>query len=242
MPAERFYINDPSLTVNKLVFLEKEEFHHLVHVMRLRAGETVELMNGMGSLAEALIQSIEKQRATLQIQSLHTESPPHYQLILAQALPRLPKLEYILEKSVELGVSDLWLFPGILSEKKELSSSQMERTHHIIVSAMKQCGRLFLPRFRLCSEILSWTADGIPSAAFFGDTDPSSPPFLEYLLSLSSSSLFMAIGPEKGFHEKEILYMKKNLHLKGVKLHENILRTETAATHFLSLSSAFILK
>ncbi len=241
MPAERFYLKDPSFTLNTTVTLEGDEFHHLAHVMRLRVGETAELINGMGSLAGATLQSIGKHSATLQINSVHKEEPPAYQLILAQALPRLPKLEYILEKSVELGVTDLWLFPGILSEKKDLSSTQLQRIHHIILSAMKQCGRLYLPNLQILPSITGWTAKDIPSLAFFGSTDPAAPKFIDDLLKISSSSLLMAIGPEKGFEKQEILYMEKTLHLKGVNIHKNILRAETAATHALSLASAFVM-
>lgn len=239
MPAERFYIQDPSFTLKKLIILEKEEFHHLMNVMRLKVGERVELINGTGALAEAAIESINKKNAILSIESIHIEPVSSYQLILAQALPRLPRLEYILEKSVELGVTDLWLFPGTFSEKKDLSPSQLERIHHIIVSAMKQCGRLYIPKVSFRPSLLSWTLKEIPSHAFFGDTRPNAPTFLQELLSLDSQSLFIVIGPEKGFQEKEVFFMEKNLHLKGVKLHENILRTETAAIHALSLASSF---
>jgi len=241
MPAERFYIKDPSFKVSNFVTLEKEEFHHLHHVMRLKAGELVDLVDGMGSIAQAQIQVIDKHIATLEVQSIDKKPPPKYKLILAQALPRPAKLEYIIEKSVELGVTELWLFPGALSEKKELSPSQATRMHNISVSAMKQCGRLFLPNITFFPSILSWTPEKIPPDAFFGDTDPSAPSFLSSLQSLDSSSALIAIGPEKGFHDKEVLHMEQILSLKGVKLHQNILRTETAAIHSISLLSTFVL-
>ncbi len=242
MPAERFYIKDPSFSIKKLITLEKEEFHHLFNVMRLKVGEIVDLIDGKGSVASARIQSIGKHSASLQIQSIHKETTPSYRLILAQAIPRLSNLEYIIEKGVELGVTDLWLFPGTLSEKKELSPSQIERIHHITLSAIKQCGRLFLPNIIFRPSLLSWSPEELPSDSFFGDTRPSAPLFLNSLLSLSSSSLLFAIGPEKGFQEQEVIYMENTLSMKGVKLHQNILRAETAAVHSLSLSSAFILK
>lgn len=240
MPAERFFIQDSSFFINKGVLLEGDEFHHLVHVMRLRVGETAELINGMGSLAEATVKAIGKHSAKLQITSVHTEKPPKYRLILAEALPRFTKLEYVIEKSVELGVTDLWLFPGKLSEKKNLSLTQVERILHITLSAIKQCGRLLIPKIQILPSILEWKQENIPPAAFFGDTDPSAPSFLKALQSLDSSSLLIAIGPEKGFHEDEVIYMEKTLSIKGVSLHKNILRTETAAIHALSLASAFV--
>src|SRR3989339_1718221 len=239
MPAERFYIQGSTLIIDEIFSLEKEEFHHLAHVMRGKVGDKVELINGLGSLAQAVVLSIEKHKAFLKIESVFQEKPPSYQLILAQALPRLPKLEFIIEKSVELGVTDLWLLPGILSEKKDFSENQIERIHHITLSALKQCGRLFIPNIIFKPSLLNWNSEEVPANSFFGDTEPNAPHFLNKLLSKASSPLLIVIGPEKGFHEKEALYMKDHLHMKGVKLHHNILRAETAAIHSVSLASSF---
>jgi 16S rRNA (uracil1498-N3)-methyltransferase len=237
MPDNRFFLQAPIFEKNQLLFLEKEEFHHLSHVMRLKAGETIELINGLGYLAEASIVSLEKHRASLSITSVYTENPPSYRLVLAQAFPRIPRLEYIIEKSVELGVTELWLFPGILSEKKEISPSGLERLHHIAFSAVKQCGRLFMPKILILPPLQKWKHQDIPSHAFFGDTRHSRAPFPS---SLSSNSFLIVIGPEKGLHEKEVLHLETHLHMQGIALHKNILRTDTAAICALSLASFFL--
>lgn len=236
MPAERFYVKEPFFE-NQSIFLKEEEFHHLSHVMRLKVGEEVELINGEGSLANATISSLEKQRALLSIQKTHQGVKPPYRLILAQALPRMPRLEYILEKSVELGVTDLWLFPGSLSEKKEISPSQNQRIHHVIISALKQCGRLFAPNLLFLPSLFSWDPASLPPHSFFGDTRAEAPFFSTLLQSQKTSSLLIAIGPEKGFHEKETLFLEQ--HLKGIKLHDNILRTDTAAITAVSSGYSF---
>ncbi len=235
MPDNRFYIEVSTFTLNQSLFLEKEEFHHLAHVMRLKAGETVELINGTGSLAEAELISLDKHRASLRVTSIHEGKQRSHRLILAQALPRLPRLEYIIEKSVELGVTELWLFPGMFSEKKDISPSGMERLHHIVLSAIKQCGRLFMPKMILLPPLLKWTCEEVPSNAFFGDTRSSALPFPN---SAPSNSFLIVIGPEKGLHEKEVSHLETNLHMTGIKLHENILRTDTAAICAISLASS----
>lgn len=240
MPVERFYINEP-LEKNRTIFLKKEEFHHLSHVIRLKSGEQVEIINGNGVLAQGEIASIERSQAAITISSIREEAPTTSEIILAQALPRQPRLEYILEKSVEIGVTKLWLFPGMLSEKKEFSPSQIERIHHIIISAAKQCGRLYLPTVILSPPLLSWQSNSLPKSSFFGDTRLNKTPFLEILLAQKEKSILIAIGPEKGFHEKETTWMEENLGMRGVHLHPNILRTDTAAIYSLSLASAFLL-
>ncbi len=240
MPVERFYI-ESELNQETHVLLKNEELHHLAHVVRIKEGEIIELLNGKGSLATAQVEKITRQHAELKILSTTTSPTPSYELILAQAIPRQPRLEYILEKAVELGVTKIWLFPGELSEKKSLSPSHLERAHYIITSAMKQCGRLFAPELILTPSLFNWDPTSLPKASFFGDTDPKAKPFLSYLINEKPTSLCIVIGSEKGFNPKETAWMKDTLHLQGVHLHPNILRTDTAAIASLSLASAFIL-
>jgi 16S rRNA (uracil1498-N3)-methyltransferase len=236
MPAERFYLKSP-LIPDQTVSLIDEEFHHLSHVMRLKAGEEIQLVNGEGCLAKAKISSLLKKEALISIEHVEHQSPSLHRLVLAQAFPRLPRLEYLLEKSVELGVTDIWLFPGELSEKTELSPSGLKRVHHILISAMKQCGSLFLPSLRILPPLLQWDSKELPSYCFFGDTDPSAPALYEMLENApkTPSSFLIAIGPEKGFSEKEELFMKNPLSFQGVKLHKHILRTDTAAISSLAI-------
>lgn len=237
MPAERFFI-DACFKKGGILLIKEEEFHHLAHVTRVRAKETIELVNGKGDLATAYVESIEKHHATVCLQTVETTKPPARSLILAQALTRPSRLEYIVEKSVELGITELWLFEGILSEKK-ISPSQEKRIHTILISALKQCGRLFLPKLILAPPLLSWKKDELLATAFFGDTKPEAPSFLSALSKEKSSSYLVVIGPEKGFHAKETLFMEKNLQIQGISLHKNILRADTAAICALSLASAF---
>lgn len=239
MPVDRFYLNE-ELKEKATFFLKDEELHHLAHVLRIKEGEVTQLINGKGLLAEAKVEKIGKKGAELKILSLQKEPTPSYELILAQALPRQPRLEYILEKSVELGVTKILLFPGELSEKKTLFPSGLERAQHILISAMKQCGRLFMPELILAPPIFSWDPSSLPKASFFGDTDPTAKSFLSHLTAEKTTSLCVIIGPEKGFHAKEVTHMKDNLQILGVHLHPNILRTDTAAICSLSLASNFI--
>ncbi|MBS0627090.1 MAG: 16S rRNA (uracil(1498)-N(3))-methyltransferase [Verrucomicrobia bacterium] len=238
MPVDRFYLNQ-DLIQEDLIFLKEDEFHHLAHVLRVKEGETIEILNGKGSLASAKVEKIEKHQARLSILSSNQSPKPSYELILAQAIPRQPRLEYILEKSVELGATQIWLFPGELSEKKTLSSSGLERAHHILISAMKQCGRLFIPSLSLSPPISSWDPSSLPKSSFFGDTNPDAKSFLSCLKAETINSCCIVIGPEKGFHAKEISHLK-SLEIRGVHLHSNILRTDTAAICSLSLASSFI--
>lgn len=230
MPHNRYYLDAP-LNENETVTLADEEFHHLSRVLRARVGDAVEIVNGHGQLAHAHLVELAKKEARLEIKALE-EANPKPPLILAQALTRMNHLEWIIEKGTELGATSFWLFPGILSEKDELSPTQSLRLKHLAISAMKQCGRLDLPSIELKPPLLKWQPlqgtllFGDPRAPFLWESDLTRP--------LPSPTIFL-IGPESGFEEQEVDFMQNVLKAKGVRLHSNILRAETASLTALSL-------
>lgn len=215
MPAERFYIDAP---LADRLRLSGPEFHHLAHVMRISPGEEIELVNGRGALAQARVLSLTKQEAQLEIIAATQTPLLPPRLILAIPLLRPSKLELIIEKCTELGADAFWLYPAAHSDKESLSSNQIERLHHIAVSAMKQCGRLDLPKMQIFAHLEDLFHREAPY--FFGDTRPSAPPLAP------QETAVMITGPEKGFTEKELQCLEKKA--KGVCLHKNILRAETA--------------
>lgn len=238
MPVERYFLNEP-LAAGDQKSLKEGEFHHLAHVIRTRVGEEVELVNGQGSLAVAVVESINKSQAALTIVSAHQEAPPKVRLILAQALPKPNRLDFILEKGTELGVTDFWLFPGHYSPKKEMFPNQIERAQTLTIAALKQCGRLYTPHVEIKPPLSKWTS--LEGAAFFGDVNPAAPPFARHWQNWSGQETYIwLIGPESGFSSEEEDKMRA-LGAKGVKLHANILRTDTAALTAMALLSHYLL-
>ncbi|MEI8365176.1 MAG: RsmE family RNA methyltransferase [Parachlamydiaceae bacterium] len=233
MPAERYYYPQ-SLENNTPIYLEGQEHHHLVNVMRTRLGEEVEVVNGQGQLAATTVESLEKKRAVLSVQTVFTANPPTIKIILAQGLPRFARLELIMEKCTELGMTEIWLFPAARSEKKDLSESQFTRLETIAVASMKQCGRLFLPKIVVMPPLKRWTETPVKTC-YFGDLREGAPKVHNAWPAGSQEALFF-VGPESGFTEDEVKQME-SLHATGVKLHSNVLRTETAAIAALSLVS-----
>lgn len=215
MPAERFYVDAP---LKDIVTIEGPEQHHLVHVMRTRIGDEVELVNGKGSLAKAKVIALSKRDATLQILSTQDFPLPPPHLTLAIPLMRPAKLELIIEKCTELGANAFLLYPAQHSEKDDLSEHQQERLKFIAVSAMKQCGRLDLPEIKLLSRFEEIFTS--PATYLFGDTRPNATP------AKANGNIVFLTGPEKGFSDKEVKLLDQKG--KGVRLHKNILRAETA--------------
>lgn len=212
------------LQVGNPIVLSSEEEKHL-RVMRIREGEIIEIINGKGILAKGVIQG-----KGIEILSLHEAPPSPLQVIIAQAIPKANRLDLIVEKGTELGMQELWLFPGDLSEKKELSQTLLHRLETIAIAATKQCGRLFIPKIVIKAPLNEWENLVLP--AYFGDTAGSAPPFIQSWHKEKAMLFF--VGPEKGFSKKEETHLR-HLGAQGVKIHPYILRTDTAAIAFLSI-------
>lgn len=215
MPADRFFIDAP---LEGTLVLEGAELHHLIHVMRLDQGDTIELVNGRGDLAEARIDLISKKGAHLHIlSSRHT--PLAKTLYLAIPIMRASKLELVIEKCTELGAHAFWIYLADHSEVKELSKSKLERLMTIAISALKQSGRLYLPSievFKSLQELLQQEAPPL----FFGSLEGNQG------FPKEKESILFASGPEKGFSQKERSLLEKKG--EGILINPNILRAETA--------------
>lgn len=210
MPHNRFFVDQPLIRGETIDL--KEEARHL-KVMRIREGETIEIVNGRHQLGFATVQG---KGATL---TAVEERPAPKALILCQAIPRMNRLDTIVEKGTELGMTELWLFPAERSEKKSLSKNQLERVAQITIAALKQCGRLDLPKIVVKPPLLEWESAPLP--AFYGDTGTQAP-------QMTGGGKACFIGPEAGFSSKEEAHLM-TIGVSGAKLHNHILRTDTAA-------------
>lgn len=233
MPECRFFIDSP-LKEDQEVFLQDEEMRHLI-VMRPEIGDTIEIVNGKGDLAEARITQFNKKETILLIKSIHHEPEDSLKLIIAQGMPKLPRLDIILEKGTELGMTELWLFPGDKSDKVGLSKNQSDRIKKILIASMKQCGRLHIPKVQIIDPIAKWNA--LPYPLFYGAFGESIPSFTSALkANPPQTGVIFVVGPESGISHQEEKHLKK-LKAHGVSLHKNILRTDTAPLAALTLMS-----
>lgn len=238
MPIERYFLEE-SFQLNEDKILTGTEFHHLARVMRTRKGDCVEIVNGKGFLAKAIVQNIIKEQAILHIKDLEITKENKSTVILAQAFPRLNRLDFILEKGTELGVDQFWLFPGMLSQKKDFSVNQLERTRALTIAAMKQCGRLTLPSVKIMPSLDQWSSLG--GTAFFGDLDKEAPLFWSALCQgeiISPVTFF--VGPESGWAKEEIKILKSK-NVISVQLHDHVLCTDTASLAAISLIHHWLL-
>ncbi len=231
MPHDRYYIDLP-LEKGKTYAITEGEWHHLAHVSRAKVGAPLELVNGRGQLGQARVEALGKRSANVHVEQVYTGAVPKASVILALGMPRKSNLDWVIEKGTELGAAEFWLFPGMRSEIVELKSTMLTRLNHLAIAAMKQSGRLDLPAIHLKPPLLQWKP--LEGTLLFGDLT-SEAPYLWTLEPIDTLPAVLFIGPEKGFDPREETFLRETLKAKGVRLHPNILRAETAPLVALSL-------
>lgn len=226
MPANRYFYPE-KFHLSESIFLEEKEASHLTKVMRQRIGDEIELINGKGELASGKIIAAHKDKAEIEITHITTGKPDDFSLVLALAFLKPQHLEFALEKAVELGVSEIWLFPADRSEKREISDTYKQRLDTILIASCKQCGRLFSPKLIIKKDLKSCIEPD--RLTFVGSPDSSLKKLSSYQAEITlKRAITICIGPEAGFSMKELETLTK-LSVQNVHFHPNTLRAETAA-------------
>lgn len=230
MPHNRFFL-ESSFQESDILSVTGKELHHL-NVGRIRLKEKIELVNGKRQLAIGSIVQKEKTYMQIEILSVFTEDAKP-SIILAQGIAKMNHLEWIMEKATELNTTEFWLFPGELSEKKGVSEQQLYRLQALCIAALKQCGRLDLPSIKIKPPLNLWQQ--VKATMLVGYPSIQNPYLWEIPKNEFISPIIFCIGPEKGLSDREKSYVISHLHAKPVRLHPNILRTETASLVALSV-------
>lgn len=227
MSENRFYVDLP-LVENQVIELSPEELHHL-RVMRKKEGEWIELVNGKNQLAEATIVKLEKKTSLFRLHSVQTKNTEKRNITLCQALFESNKIEWIVEKTTELGVNSIWFFPATRSKKRVLSEHEKTRLMKHSIASMKQSGRWDLPKIEVFPSL---QALPLSSSLYFGDIHKES---FSYSFDPQQDCMIV-IGPPSGFTEKEEEYLLSKKAI-GISLSKNILRAETAAVVAIGLAA-----
>ena len=217
-----FYI---SAFKGSTVQLTPDESKHCIKVLRLKKGDRVQLMNGLGSIFEAVIGIPDPKACILDI--VKEEQFPNlrsYQLTIAIAPTKnMDRFEWFVEKATEIGIDNILPILCKHSERKELKLDRLEKR---LVSAMKPSGQTYLPelsRLTPFAEVVSRPFEGDKLIAHCVAGEKHS---LKNVVSPGKNVLLL-IGPEGDFDPSEIkLALEKGF--LPVSLGESRLRTETA--------------
>ena len=229
----------PELSSSSYKCTNIKQIHHLAKVLRLKANDPVELFDGQGTIANGVIQEIEKDYINFHIDDISFMQNP-YQKSYQAIIPYIKKenLIYSLQKLIELGVNSILIYkPDHLDQslaKKDLSKLNL-RLEEAMISACEQSGCNHVPTIHYFNEL----KECLHSIKITSDTeglfvlDTIANRFIKDHEILSLNSITLITGPESGFSETE-RHMIKELGLQSLKIGHYVLRAETAPVVGLS--------
>jgi len=234
MPLHRFYCNPISEPTTELAGAEA---HHLASVLRLGTGDKVELFDGAGALATALISAIRKNKVTLRLENIQRIAPAKScRIIIAASVAKGARLDWLIEKCTELGIDRICPVIFERTVKHPENPRNVERWTNLAISAAKQCKRLFLPQIDApmsLKDALKTIKNDYPTRRLlFGCPLPDSPALVA--MHLGSADVAAFTGPEGGLTDDEIRLLNDD-GAQPVRLTDTILRVETAAMAFAAI-------
>jgi 16S rRNA (uracil1498-N3)-methyltransferase len=217
-----------------VIYLDDEESRHAVKVLRLTEDSEIQLTDGKGSFYQAKITKANPKKCEFEItnQSKQQSHPTFRHLAIAPT-KNLDRIEWFLEKAVELGIDRISFLNCEHSERKVLKLDRLEKK---AVSAMKQSGQSFLPQLDEMTALKSFLKESKAENKFIAYVDFGNEAHLKDLVQSDQSNLIL-IGPEGDFSPKEVELALEAGFIK-VSLGLNRLRTETAgiaAVHLMNL-------
>lgn len=227
------------IDINTDIVLDTKASNHLLRVLRLEIDASLTLFNGDGGEFFAKISAIKNHCAVVKIIefiSKTVESP--LKIHLAQGIGRGEKMDYVIQKAVELGVYQITpLFTEYCNVKlnEERAEKKISHWQPIIISACEQSGRNYLPKIAAPQNLINWLEHDVISEnknPLKIILDPSASSSLTDIYN-NHSEVTILVGPEGGLSANEIELAKKHNFI-GIKLGPRILRTETAALAAIS--------
>lgn len=224
----RFYVSQP-LVVGAVIDLPDTVAHH-VHVLRLQVGDALSLFNGDGGEYVAALATVDRKRASAVVQAyVAREVELPFEITLAQALPEAAKMDWIVEKAVELGVATIVPLAAqrcVVRLNAERAEKKLAHWRGVIASASEQCGRNRLARVHPLADFGAWIAEHTaqPRIIF---TPRASASLADWARARPPQTVCLMIGPEGGFSEQEEAQALAHGAL-ALSLGPRVLRTETA--------------
>ena len=229
----RFFIQ-ADLAVNTHVELTDTVFHHWVKVLRAQVGESATLFNGQGGEYQATLTEINKKTATVIIQQFNPDNrTPAFTTLLGQVMSKGDRMDYAIQKAVELGVSNIQLLTSERCEmrlKYDRDQKKIDHWQGIVIAACEQCGMNTVPTIYAPVSLDNWLASQLPATKLVlapnkDETD---------VLIDATKDIALLIGPEGGLSEAEI-QLANQAGFKNWCIGSRVLRTETAPIVALSI-------
>jgi 16S rRNA (uracil1498-N3)-methyltransferase len=238
-----FYIPFGDLENEQTVELPRGESHHAARVLRLKPGSEVCCFDGRGTWRSGAIFELSKTRVRVRFTAEPQKQPtPAAYASLAFSLCKGQKSETIIQKAVELGVSEiqpLLTHHSVVKLSAEKREEKQEHWNEVIVTACKQCEQPLLPiiqPIKSLEDLMAEESDFF-RLALVERSDRGS--LLDCLLDFENeidepAQVQLLVGPEGGWSDDERDLLLNSEHIKPVSIGRNILRAETACLAALS--------
>lgn len=232
MKIHRFYLRDFS-SQQRIELIKSPIFHQIKNVLRMKVGDNISFFANFKEAIYEINEIDNKKIVLIWKENVLNKIKTNIKITLFSALIKKDKMEWIVQKAVELGVSEI---VPIISERSEKKSINLDRLNKISVEASEQCGRQDIIKINSPIKFID-AFKKIKGISFLGDGSGNN--FLEILSSYKKNNIDKVnifIGPEGGWSLNEVFLAKKNK-VEIVRLNNYVLRSETAVVSFLSLIS-----
>lgn len=239
----RFFVEADQISEG-IVKIFGDDAKHIAYSLRMAKGEKITVCDKEAKEYECLLVAFEEDYVTAEIlEGKSTPSEAPLKISLYQGLPKGDKLETVIQKAVECGVSDITPFESercVAKSKADAEERKTERRNRIAVEAAKQCGRGRIPTVNVTvgfDEAIRQAAQSDMALICYEDEKVTTiKQFLENAKKKRISSVSIIIGSEGGFSREEV-ERAKGYGIYPVSLGKRILRTETAPIFVLSCFS-----
>ncbi|MCX7714984.1 MAG: 16S rRNA (uracil(1498)-N(3))-methyltransferase [Clostridia bacterium] len=234
----KFFVSPDKVLENKII-IDTVDVSHITKVLRLKVDDVISVCDGAGFDYDAKISEMSGKKITCDIlKKYESDTEPNIEVTLFQGIPKGSKMEYIIQKTTELGIRRIvpCVMQRCVAKLDDTSQKKIERWRKIAQEAAKQSGRGSVPEILepvdFLEALVMLKRNDIFFVPYECEENTTLKPVLQSKCNLKTAA-FM-IGPEGGFDPVEIEKIKSE-NIATVTLGKRILRTETAGEAVLSM-------
>ena len=226
----RFHCPPPIPLIGSFI-LPSEAAHHAARVLRLRENDAVQIFDGIGTECHGVITEINSKRVVVgDLTAIHTNCETPLQVVLAQAMVSSEKMDWIIQKATELGVTDIQPLDterSIARLSADRVEKRIEHWRQVAISACEQCGRNVLPQIHAPLDIMVWLQQmqQVTSTKFILLPDGA---VSLHAQTKPQGKTVLLIGAEGGFTQAESESAQR-CGFMPIRMGTRVMRTETAA-------------
>ncbi len=234
---QRLFVS-ADLAADAVIDAGPEHSHYLINVLRLAEGAEVLVFNGRDGEWRAIVQPKSKKAALLKPVERTRPQPPTPDLVYCFAPLKQGRLDYLVQKAVEMGAGRL---VPVITRHTQVANVNAERLKANAVEAAEQCGVLAVPEVKEVQKLdrllAGWDRE---RRLIFCDEDFSTNNPLPALQAIAETKLGLLVGPEGGFSDDERRQLRALPFVTAIPLGPRILRADTAAVAALTLVQATV--